>query len=598
MLGMGVLLIIGALLIRRYGPKFVKDFFTATTAPINLAIFRIVFFIALACSFSVSNTAWFGTVPPELQFPPQGLYWIVKHLPISEGLVWYASVLMLICCIAAALGLFTRVSATLCVILGLYVLGIPQFYGKINHYHHLLWFAAILAASPCADVLSLDAILSSRKRADKGVTDPPAPAQVYALPLRFIWLLMGAIYFSAGFWKVWTGGYKWAFSDNPKIMMYNKWLELGGWRPFFRIDHYPFIYQFSAAATIVFELSFIVIIFFPAIRFLAPVMGLAFHNMTNLFMRISFWQLQVCYVVFVDWDRAFRWIGKRLFKEEMYLLYDGNCKLCRRTIASLRTLDLLCRITYVNSLEVAAIQRYNLEWLNSDDLARDMYAVVGSEHQAGFAAYRWIAKRNPILWPLYPLLYIWPIPSFGKRTYRRVADSRTCSIVRDVPSVSELNLRPRRQLLVITVVGSILLYTSILSAVGKVQSWPLAGYPTFEDIDRPEISVLVIAVQDRTGNIKEIDPVKEQSLSQLTPERLLALLGRILSVKNDEERSRLLKAFWQVWTRQNSELSQAVVVRFYQETLSSLPDRQSENPIERKLVYELRLEDSTAAASQ
>ena len=36
------------------------------------------------------------------------------------------------------------------------IAGIPQFFGKINHIHHLIWFMAIFAVSPCADVLSID----------------------------------------------------------------------------------------------------------------------------------------------------------------------------------------------------------------------------------------------------------------------------------------------------------------------------------------------------------------------------------------------------------------------------------------------------------
>ena len=102
---------------------------------------------------------------------------------------------------------------------------------------------AILAVSPCADVLSIDAVRASWKRADRGITEPPEPSQAYALPLRFVWLIMGVIYFSAGFWKVWTAGIAWGWSDNPRNLMYNKWMELSGWTPVFRIDHYPLSLQ-------------------------------------------------------------------------------------------------------------------------------------------------------------------------------------------------------------------------------------------------------------------------------------------------------------------------------------------------------------------
>jgi len=594
----GLLLLVASLLLRRRAPRFIRDFFAADTDPLNLAIFRVVFFLLLAFSFSVSNTVWFASIPAELQFPPPGLRWLLAYLPVNEGLAQITSLFLLLFCIMAALGLLTRLSAIFCTLLGFYVLGIPQFYGKINHYHHLVWFAAILAASPSADVLSLDAILAAWKRADAGSLDPPRPSQVYALPLRFVWLSMGAIYFSAGFWKVWTSGYAWAFSDNPKIMMYNKWMELGGWRPIFRIDQYPFLYQMSAAATIIFELSFIFLIFFPAIRLLAPLGGLAFHNMTNLFMRISFWQLQVCYVAFVDWDRLFRSLGNRLYREPMYLVFDGNCQLCRRTIASIRTFDLLHRVSYVNALDEGELRRCGLTWLSQEALLRDIHAVVGRRWWAGFPAYRAVATRLPVLWPLLPFLYVCPVPLVGNRVYRHVADARVCS-VEDRPSDGTpylLRVRTTRQVRAIVFVGALVLYTAILSAVGKIQSWPVAGYPTFEDRDPSEVTVITMTAQDRAGRTREIDPLKEHP-RELSSERLVALLGRILASDNDADRGKRLRVLWDVLRREDAESRNAVVVRFYRTTLSSLPEKQGNNLVDRQLLYELRFADPPGLSS-
>jgi len=273
---MGTLLILVPCLFWRRAPKFVKAFFADTTAPVNLAVFRIVFFLLILFSFSVRNSAWFGNLSAELRFPPTGLRFLLAFIPINESVAWFASAALIVACLACILGLFTRTSIIVCLVLSLYVLGLPQLFGKIDHYHHLIWFMGILAVSPCADVLSIDAIFKSWKRADGGSTEPPAPARAYSLPLRFVWLLMGVIYFSAGFWKIWTSGYQWAWSDNPRNIMYNKWMELSGWVPFFRVDHYPLLYKLSAASTLIFELSFILLIFFPVVRYLAPLGGLAF----------------------------------------------------------------------------------------------------------------------------------------------------------------------------------------------------------------------------------------------------------------------------------------------------------------------------------
>src|SRR6266446_439128 len=175
------------------------EFFSAATHPINLAIFRVVLFYMIFNQVDVSNVTWFSQIPAELRVAPQGLGWLIAdYLPINATYVKLAAQLLLLCSFTAMIGLFTRFSALLTTVLSFYVLAIPQLYGKVNHYHHLLWFAAILAASQCGDALSCDAILSAWRRADHGVTAPPGPSHIYALPLRFIWLLLGVIYFFSG----------------------------------------------------------------------------------------------------------------------------------------------------------------------------------------------------------------------------------------------------------------------------------------------------------------------------------------------------------------------------------------------------------------
>ena len=577
----GVLLILVPGLFWRQAPQFVKSFFTAVTAPLNLAVFRIVLFFIVLFSFSIHDTTWFGSLPAELQFPPPGVGFILAYVPINETVAWYASVALVIACVASILGLFTRTSIIISIGLSLYVLGLPQVFGKINHYHHLIWFMAILAVSPCADVLSLDAIFKSWKNADRGVIDPPGPSQIYALPLRFVWLLMGVIYFSAGFWKAWTGGYRWAWSDNPRNLMYNKWTELSGWTPLFRIDHYPLLYKLSALATLAFELSFIVLIFFATVRWLAPLGGLAFHNMTNLFMRISFWNLQGCYVTFVDWKALFNAAGKRLFKSEMYVVYDGNCKLCRRTIASFRVFDLVDRMTYVNALNRADLEKHSLEWLDEDALMQDMHVVVGKKVWRGFSSYRVWLSRMPLFWPLLPVLYLWPVTRLGKKFYGHVAESRTCNIAHEMvtpPAVAKKLWRPT------AVMGSLLVYVAILSAVGKVQTWPIACYPTFEDLDKPEVNVLTLDAEDPTGEVTELRAIQRTTFKRFAPERLMGLQNRLVGIADRAERAQRLQAFWQLWIREDPSLANTKTVRFYRDTVSSIPGHQQ--LIKRELIYQ------------
>ena len=307
-----------ALVWRRRTLAVLRDFFTARTAPLNLAIFRVVIFTAIF--FDLGNDAdptkitFFSSLPTALQSPPPGWSAILPHMPLDPWWAGLSLTLLAIFSATAALGLFARTSGWLVVLCALYALGIPQYYGKVNHTHHTIWFAAILASSRCADVLSIDALFRRWRAGRRGeVYTPPGPSTLYAMPLRFVWIVLGMIYFFPGFWKVWHSGIDWAWSDNFKYQMYTKWYQVGDgtnpWLPSVRLDHYPLLYKLGALGAIAFELSFLFMIFFRRLRPLAVMMGLGFHIGTRILMKIGFWSLVLGYITFVDWDRLLRRLG-------------------------------------------------------------------------------------------------------------------------------------------------------------------------------------------------------------------------------------------------------------------------------------------------
>lgn len=588
---MGILIQVFVLLVQKRFDvlKIIRDFFRGETYPINLAIFRIFLFgtIFFLVNRNIPQIVWFSELPKELQFPPLGSQWLISLIPINATIAQTTSWILKIFSFTAMIGLFTPISAWLTVILSFYVLGIPQFYGKVDHYHHLLWFAVILSASRCADVLSLDAIFIAWKRSDRGQVEPPGLSKVYGLPLRFVWLLLGIIYFFPGLYKLGGGGFDWAFSDNLKYQMYSKWLELDGWLPVFRLDKYPILYQISALGSIGFELSFIALIFFSQIRYLAAFGGLIFHNMTLLLMNIGFFTIQRCYVAFFDWNAIFHWIGYRLFPKDMYVVYDGNCKLCRRTIATLSVFDILGRITFVNALDDQALTAHNLLWLDSQALLVDMHAVVQTKYWKGFKAYRVLAARIPILWPILPLLYVWPIPEISNYIYRRVADSRTCSIPQS--QILKPNYQPRNSLQTVTIIGILLLTTNILFGLARiVDGWPFACYPTFGYLAGPQVESLEVVPLSATGTPITLD--KKDFKKQIPPQRFQGLTQRILR-SNEEpiKQNRQLTALWQAFSRNSPNLEQVKSVQFYKTKLWSEPERKQKNPINRSLIFELKL---------
>jgi hypothetical protein len=555
----GIYLIVVVSILHRHVFSYMHEFFTAATHPLNLTVFRVVFFSTLLPSaYGLQQASWFSQLPLELQFPPHGLGWLLALLPINETWAKISSYLLIVVCYTGIIGFFSRTSALLAALLGFYVLGIPQLYGKVNHYHYILWFAALLATSRCGDMFSCDAIFAAWKRADRGVIAPPSPSQAYTLPLRFVQLLLGLIYFFPGFWKWWHAGVDWAFSDNLKYHMYSKWLELDGWTPTFRLDFYPILYQLGALWTIAFEISFILLIFSSKLRYLAVLGGVVFHKMSDIFMGIFFLGLIKSYVVF---------------------------------IASIRVFDIFGRVVYVNALDKAAIISHGLSWLDSTALMVDMHVVMDRRAWAGFSAYRALCTRMPILWPIWPFLYIWPIPAMAKQIYQYVADSRMCRIAY-TPSRPKAahEESPQRRVRAVIVLGSMLLLANTLYGITKQGAgWPFACFPTFHELRRePVATSLEMSVQNTAG--ESITLETEKLRSEFSPVRFRGLIWHVLQTKDPEQLRRRLTALWQFWVRHDVSLQRAATVRFYKVRLVTIPERRPENPLERELLYELQLE--------
>ena len=143
-------------------------FFSEKDSPWNLAIFRAVFLAGILLTFDKANILWFSRLPSELIIPPVGWKHILLYLPINPAVADFGCMVFMIACFCALIGFFTRYALWVSVFSGIYVLGIPEFFGKVNHYHERIWFMMILAVSRCADVFSLDAVRQAFNHADKG----------------------------------------------------------------------------------------------------------------------------------------------------------------------------------------------------------------------------------------------------------------------------------------------------------------------------------------------------------------------------------------------------------------------------------------------
>jgi hypothetical protein len=318
-----------------------RDYFREPGSALNLAFLRILTCVVLLVK--APNLQFVTTLPPVLPFPPIGFGWVVKLTttnPIVVGSLWGAFILATIC---GTLGIWSRASLWIAGLLSVYVIGLKYCFIKVDHdLIHLPYAALLLANSPCGDVLSLDWL---RRRGGDWTwfrADARAESHQYALPLRYLWLLIGLGYFFAGFWKVAFSGLDWALSDNLRNTLWGCWAYMDDFQPLFRLDRYPLLCRLSALGTLVYELGFV---FALPIRSLRPwlcVLGIAFHIGIARILGLDFWPLMVFYPTLIDW-------GRPLSARRESVAMPSSSRLLRSLGAGLAVGVLLAGLTHFNS---------------------------------------------------------------------------------------------------------------------------------------------------------------------------------------------------------------------------------------------------------
>lgn len=593
-----------------------RRFFFASSAPLNLAVLRVAVFGMLLYLLRSELILTYAAWPRDLYQFPVLADWLYRYLPISAGVAAPLLLLATVTTVMAIFGLFTRVTTVVSVLLGVYLIGIPQLSGKVNHLHHVLLIGAVLACSRCGDALSVDAILRAVRGADRGVVAPPHRGVRYGLPIRVAMMVLATVYFFPGFWKVATNGPQWVFSSNLENHLLQKWFELETYTPPIPLHKAPFSGPLGALFAVVFEFGLPIALLWKPTRVLWAAMGLAFHNLTNLLMNISFVTLQVMYVMFVDWQRLLRWLGRAMLGEPIRVLYDGNCGLCRRTMAVLGALDWLQQLKPVNALDRSAVESEGLGFLDDAALIQDMHAAwresvrdggrgMGDEGAdgwrtaKGYSAYQRIAWRVPLLWPLLLVIYLPPVAAMGWKVYRRVADSRACKIASPHKPAAAVaayawSWKPLAVVAAVIFAGQTALGTARLH-----KAWPLACYPLFDQVEERWVVWPEFELVTKSGERLPLDddPIRDHFGSA----RYVAPMKLLLQQPVDEKKATdVLTEFAAIWRaagnlpEDESTVDRIVVTRSRYELTG--PQRPAE-PTQRAAGFELPWREVGASES-
>ncbi|HEX2837314.1 MAG TPA: hypothetical protein VHN77_04205 [Phycisphaerales bacterium] len=281
----------------------------------TLGALRIAVCLSWLLLVSPDVCAVFAEFPDALRFPPGIWDDVHVRVPVTPGIVWGAYACFVPAAVVALLGVGPRSARAAMVVMlltGGFLLSVPQFFGKVVHYHHVVWALVLVMTSPRAGVGAVS-IWALRGCAQTEARGSEAPAWRSRLPVLTLGVLLGVSYFFAGFWKVCSVGWEWTDPENLRNILLAKWWETGHAPAAWLRPQSPAVLRAGGVATIVFEMSFLPLVLLGGWwRRGALLAGLVFHAGVQLTMEISFWHMAACYVALVDWgggERAAAWAG-------------------------------------------------------------------------------------------------------------------------------------------------------------------------------------------------------------------------------------------------------------------------------------------------
>lgn len=407
-------------------PRFFDRFVVAAT-PGTLGAIR-----AWVCGILLVMTLWEDLAStamlPRSMLQPKGVLHILHATPIgfdrflaNASALWaleHATALVLF---LGVLGLATRVVIPVGALCALLVAGILREYSWFYHTGLIPIYAlAVLSFMPSGDGFSIDRIIRIMRAKDV----PPLnePRAVYGWSRYAVWTVIAVPYVAAGMSKLYYSGFAWLHPDNMKATLLRTTLAPMefGWTLSLDLLRGPdSVFVALAVVGLFTELLFGLVLVSRIARLILPA-AMALTHVGILFLQnILFVDLILLQGVFYDISPVRRRIGASILRRggPVEVLYDGHCGLCQRSARILQGLDILRQLSWVD-FRSARVD------VDVSKLEHEMAAISGGHTFFGFAGYRAIAWRIPVMWPAVPILYLPGVKGIGDAVYGWVARRR------------------------------------------------------------------------------------------------------------------------------------------------------------------------------
>jgi hypothetical protein len=276
-----------------------RYWFTPETAE-QLAWVRVISYGLLFLIYLPLDDRGWTQVSPVFWMPISAFH-ILSGPPRNAALIGVLQILWKASLLASAIGFVSRSSMVTAAALGFFLLGLPNCFGKIHHLDGFpVLLLGILALSRCADALSVDRALRSRRemRSHRAVRN--AVSSQYRWPVRLAQTLFLLVFFAAGCAKLRHSGLAWMTATNMRSIWVGELFThtpptgLGGF-----LAQSTWLSQFAAVATIIVELSALPALFVRRLLVPALVGLLGLQALIALILGVYFTPHLVGYALFL-----------------------------------------------------------------------------------------------------------------------------------------------------------------------------------------------------------------------------------------------------------------------------------------------------------
>jgi hypothetical protein len=293
-----------------------RQFFRPEPAQ-SLSLFRFLYCMAVA-AFLVSRAARHQAMPGSIEWVPIPLFNYLQ-IPLMSA-EWLAALrwILITALTMTALGCFTRTSATISWIAYVIYMGTILGFCRMPHgkwtphdMNIVVMVLVIMSVAPGTAVWGIDGL---RKRGWQWRLNDPAQTMVSAWPAQLIKVTLALAYFGAGYCKVindplWADGYTVQSFLLHKYLLYD--IQLSWF-----LAHYYGVCLLVGIMTLLLELTFFLVIFYPRLTWPFVITGLSFHLGILLTMNINFIiPFGLIYLIFLDWPtiQRLRSFARRLW---------------------------------------------------------------------------------------------------------------------------------------------------------------------------------------------------------------------------------------------------------------------------------------------